>query len=383
MLQIELDEFIGNLNVLDKFIKTYISKADVVLPSLSSESSNSQISEKTLFELVSAYEEMRGYRKKFNYSAIVILLYGYFENFIESITKQYVKVIASKTHKFEQLPHKIRENHFAKSIELSKKLNLDKYKKSITQEQIVANLFSCQNENPQEFTLNVEAYSMHTANFRSEIINAVFADIGVVKINEKIIKDQIFSEYLKNEMLGSIQESQNDFFIKAAKSKVEELLSDLAQRRNEIAHGAQVNDILSPEILQEKYIVFLKKYAQSLKNKLQEEIDLFQESLLVKEVKSYTRIGSPIQTWQNDYIAGFTGVFTPMRLKIQIGDELIRETVQRGTKKYKKIKVLEIHIQKKNCESVELFSSPQEFTLKLNEKAKKNHVIFAKNPETL
>ena len=85
MIKIEVDEFTRNLNLLSKFIETDILKVDGLLLTL--QSINEQASNRELQDSISAYKSMRGYRKKFNYSAIVILLYGYFENFIERIAE--------------------------------------------------------------------------------------------------------------------------------------------------------------------------------------------------------------------------------------------------------------------------------------------------------
>ena len=172
-LTIEVTKFTTNLGLLDAFIKANVLKMDDLLGGMS-ESKDEKI-----------------YRKKFNYSAIVILLYGYFENFIERIAEEYVKAIAAVAENFEQLPREIQQNHFSKSIELAKKSNLDKYK-SLTRDQIIANLFSCQNIQSKEFTVNVKAYSVHNANFRCNTIDAIFADVGVKRINEEIINEDDF-----------------------------------------------------------------------------------------------------------------------------------------------------------------------------------------------
>jgi len=329
--------------------------------------------------VVSESKHEKIYRKKFNYSAIVILLYGYFENFIERIAKQYVKEIAGLAESFEQLPERIRKNHFSKSIELSQKLSLDKYKGLTTQDQIIANLFSCQNIQSKNFTLNVESYSMHTANVRCEIIDAVFTDVGVEKINQKIIDEPNFSKYLRDNDVEfrALPESEVKF-LRGATLKLQERLKELAQRRNEIAHGVQVDNILSTEILQTEYINFLRQYAQSLNQVLQASISSFQKILLADELKNYICIGSPVKVWQKGYIAGFPDVSNDITSRITVGDQVIIEISKKRSKEYKKIKIMQIYVNETPQEYIELSTLPLSFTLKLNEKIKENHVVFVK-----
>ncbi len=377
MIKIEVDEFTRNLNLLSKFIETDILKVDGLLLTL--QSINEQASNRELQDSISAYKSMRGYRKKFNYSAIVILLYGYFENFIERIAEEYVKAIAAVAENFEQLPSKIRENHCSKSRELEKKLNLDKYK-NLTKDQIIANLSSCQNIQSKEFTLNVEAYSMHNANFRYHTIDGIFADVGVQKINRQIINENAFSSYLQkiDDKSTDLQTGKSKIFIDAARLKLEQTLNELAQRRNQIAHGAEVDDILSPEILKTKYIDFLRQYAQSLEQVLQASLSSFEKTLIQYELKNYIKIGSPFKIWQKGYVPGFSNVSIDIKLKIAVGDEVIVEISIKKSKEYKKVKILEIHVDKKTQDFIELSTLPLSFTLKLDQKIKENHVVFVK-----
>ena len=325
-LTIEVTKFTTNLGLLDAFIKANVLKMDDLLGGMS-ESKDEKI-----------------YRKKFNYSAIVILLYGYFENFIERIAEEYVKAIAAVAENFEQLPREIQQNHFSKSIELAKKSNLDKYK-SLTRDQIIANLFSCQNIQSKEFTVNVKAYSVHNANFRCNTIDAIFADVGVKRINEEIINEDDFFSYLKKSDDTDFQLGKSkDFFLKASRLKLEQTLEEIAQRRNEIAHGAEVDDILSPEILQTKYIDFLKQYAQSLEQVLQAS---FERILIAYELKNYIQIGRPVKTWQKGYVVGFSDVSIDIKSRIVVGDEVMIETSKKQSKEYKKVKILEIRVFQK------------------------------------
>jgi len=141
---------------------------------------------------------------------------------------------------------------------------------------------------------------MHTANFRYEIIDEVFAGAGVGQINESIINESGFSECLKNDPeIGDARSIEKSLFIKASRRKLQETLNDLAQRRNEMSHGTETDNRLLPEEIQDRYIDFLKQYAQSLGNVLQDSVISFQNSLLREEVESCFRLGSPVHVWQD------------------------------------------------------------------------------------
>lgn len=384
MLDFNIDEFIRNLDLLDEFITSNILGIDDFFAN--QKLINNQIPEKETPSIMSAYNSMRGYRKKFNYSAIIILTYGYFEDFLERAAKQYVKTIASLVKGFEQLPDRIKQNHFSKSVELSQRLKLDKYKDTTSQEEIVANLFSCQNSNSNGFILNLEAYAMHTANFRYEIIDAVFADTGVEQINKSIINEPNFAKYLRNSLeIGDKEEIEESFLAKATKLKLQETLNDLAQRRNEIAHGTDIDDVLSPKTILSRYIVFLNQYAQSLGYVLQNSVVSFQNSLLGEEIGSCFKLGHPVKVWtdgnEDNTIPGFENISSNEEIMIRIGSELIIERLNRQSKEHWKAKVLTIEINRIPRESITLSLLPQSFTLGLDQKVKKNHVVFVRKLE--
>jgi len=123
MLELYVEEFIGNLKELNQFITDNILGTDAVLSeTISADSQTSKNDSSSLQKFMFAHRSMSEYRRKFNYSAIIILIYGYFEVFLERVIKQYIKTIASSVKGFEQLPEKIKQNHFSKSIDLSQKL---------------------------------------------------------------------------------------------------------------------------------------------------------------------------------------------------------------------------------------------------------------------
>ena len=207
--------------------------------------------------------ELRDYdfRKKkiFDYNAYIISLYGIFERYIESIFVTYLDELTKKHFKYNDLPKKILESNVKKTSELLINLTLPKYKNE-QENQIIECLSKNLNSNNPK--INNIAFSHHSTNFRHQFINDYFKGIGVDSLSQNLIsylplKDFFIDEYsntssIKHDILYST-------------------INELADRRNDVAHGVDNIDIISSEMVLE-YIVFIKNYGESLFNLLHDKI---------------------------------------------------------------------------------------------------------------
>ena len=230
MLTSSFKQFQKNINDLQDFIDACVTQeqryADYLAEKFLSEVSMSE----NLSIFLSNYEETNSFRKIVNYNAIVVMLYGYLERYMESIAKEYLESLIRLTDSYNELPEKIKENHFSKSIELSQ--NIKRYEKysNLTEEIIIKRLYSSYLEK-SKYQLNIEAYTHHTANFKSDTINQFFQNLGIENVNNDVMQIESFN-FLDNRK--NIAQSN----LKLSR------LDDLAVRRNEIAHGVEASEIL-------------------------------------------------------------------------------------------------------------------------------------------
>jgi hypothetical protein len=202
--------------------------------------------ENEVFNFMLHYDSFNN-KKIFEYNTIVISLYGYFENFIEEILKAYIQSLRSFINVFQDMPQKIRDNHADLSAQLIQNKNIPKYQGLVSTEKIITNLNLCQTGDPS-YSINLDAYTYHTSNFREGIIDEFFSKVGIDKISSFILRYPKFSNYLnENEISNSIAFDS---------------INDLADRRNQVAHGS-VDNILDIDILM-GYIDFFELYCCSL-----------------------------------------------------------------------------------------------------------------------
>lgn len=182
-------------------------------------------------------------RRKYEYNLAIINLYGIFESFIEKIIVAYLRDYTKLFTEYALLPEKLTINHLRLSTELISSTN-SKYE-HILKETIVKNLHSCMS-NSRGFSLNLEAFTQHSANFRKEIISQTFANINItdmiskIKGNEKLINFLLEKNNLEKNNIKGIKCNDNLFFGD---------LDDLIERRNCISHGNLSDDLLSEELI--------------------------------------------------------------------------------------------------------------------------------------
>ena len=181
------------------------------------------------------------FKRQFDYAAVVICLYGLFENYLEVLLKRYLEVLSSTTRSYSDLPKKIRDRHVAVTSALLAKPELQKYRDIVTVESLTENLHSCLS-NQAGFVLNVEAYTYHTANFRTTAIQEFFGSVGIDNLFQRVVRTTSIQEFLGGfdaDRLLRLENGGHEIF---------QEINDLAERRNEVSHGS-VSDLLSNERL--------------------------------------------------------------------------------------------------------------------------------------
>lgn len=294
------------------------------------------------------------FRKRvYNYNSLIISLYGYFEKFIENVLEEYVDNINRVYVGYKNLPDIISKNHFRLSIALLDKVLSPKYSGSLNKEKVIQNLHQCININ-ENYQLNKEAFSQHTANFRLQVIDETFARLGIESISNQIRKNVQFTKYLKRKYeLAEINEFGND--------EIHTIMNDLAERRNDVAHGVP-SEILNNQIILE-YIEYFKFLSIALfevttRNIWQSDID--ENGLLIGKLTDCLRNGNLV-------------CFNTKKTKIHKGDYLFGV----NSNSLIKSKVLNIQLEDKDIEVTDGRRN-YEIGVLLDKPLKKSHKIYIK-----
>lgn len=184
--------------------------------------------------------------QRFNYAGTVVTLYGAFEQFIEGLAVDAVAAMANMLESYEQLPEVVLRNHQTASLDVLMMMQADRYYGDLNKEAIVAGLHYA-NEVNLPVRLNAGVFRQHVANFRWKVI-CTFLERASFSPARTLGMDPFFAS-----MALHFPDAGNPAVV----------IDDLAQRRNEVAHGWESSELLSTELLR-AYINVIQDFAQTL-----------------------------------------------------------------------------------------------------------------------
>lgn len=245
-------------------------------------------------------------RKMFEYKAIIISLYGLLERYVEIWIKDYTDNISSLIP-YNELDEKIRKSHFELSMKLVSMLMEDKWDKYdfLSKEEVLKNLHSCV-ENQSNYKLNTDAFTVQSGNLKHKRIVIIFDNLNI-KLNDKLIKNENL-----NQEIGIASNKIGGTEKKVLYAKI----NDIVDRRNDIAHGAEVDNLLrSSELI--PYVNFLEKYCRAVFEVL------MQEYLRLESIHKFRQIEVVHKVLKHSIVA-----FQIEQYIINKGDVIIIETTE-------------------------------------------------------
>ncbi|WP_412503377.1 MAE_28990/MAE_18760 family HEPN-like nuclease [Shewanella indica] len=297
--------------------------------------------------------------KKFTYTNSIISLYGYLENFIENIAVEFIQKLNQIDIPFTSLPKEIRRFHLESSIDLLKKVQRTKGnnrdQKNNRIKKILLNMHTCAEEF-ENYQLNEEAFSLHTANFRYDSIHNLFCKIGIHGVPRISLSDKELRSTLANK--HTIDEDiERKIFVSLLASE----LDDLAQRRNEIAHGSFDGELESIDLVIERALC-LMKFGASVSKILNDYFYQF-----VFESSSKVSLGLPTEAYNGSCIFGFLA--NPNHnigkiSSINTGDVIFAHN-ESSTEKLKYGKIVSIVKNREDTECLEI-PSDTDFAIKVD-----------------
>lgn len=201
-------------------------------------------------------------KKIFEYNSYIISLYGLFERFLENILEDYLNEICKILKLYSKLPADLKKNLLSSNVDILRNLTNPKFN-SISSSDFVQNLNKALSEN--KAVLNIEAFQHHPYNFKQSIIAEYFGKIGI---------DGIAGSLKIYEPLKGILEQKYGNPAHIESDIIYKIIDDLAQRRNDVAHGVENVELLNVTIIKE-YTEFLLAYCISLYNILLNERNMF------------------------------------------------------------------------------------------------------------
>lgn len=189
-------------------------------------------------------------QRRFSYIACISALYASFESFAEHVAFRFSQLLLAHPNNFstdqiEKLRRRYVQN--ASSL-LTKGLGAGRYS-DVTELEVATSLASCLDDSTS-FDLRMEVVAMHSSNLRWDSFGDLFR-WAVPDLPAKIRLSDAISEW------GSADGGQ------VFADVLEAELEDLVERRNEVAHRAIPDEIVSPEQLLAK-VEFINAIALGL-----------------------------------------------------------------------------------------------------------------------
>lgn len=254
-------------------------------------------------------------KKIFEYKASIISLYGLLEKYVEIWIKEYLESLSRLVTNYENIDEKVKNNHFELSLKLINTImSRDSAKhQHLRKEEILKILNQCITGD-KDYQFNTDAFVLLSGNLKHKQVTKLFETINI-DLNKSLKNNQILTEYIEDDrQIINIANVNTD--------NLYNTINELVERRNQIAHGSEISDILNISEL-ESYIQFLEKYCQAIFEILLEEffkqesihtfkkiepekvIDTFNNKILVFEIEDYTiRVGDilMIETIEGNFL---------------------------------------------------------------------------------
>jgi len=291
-------------------------------------------------------------RRRLNYVTVVVSLYGVFEQYVRELLEAYLASLATWAPRYDALPETLQRAHLWESAGLLRRALERPDLSPASAEEIIKVLARCL-ENGSEFRFNAVAMTHHSSNLRGgtivELLKRVGRDNGLQKCRD--------SSAMRS-LLATRYPGQRSTVLDVKEVFAD--LDDLAERRNEAAHGIPL-DLLSLELLSER-VDYIEAVAEALYEVLEIESRRF-------EAMSGAALGTPIR------------VFSPRVCGIRLGscDIAVGDRVLILTKSpsepFKTASVESLQIDGVAYEHI-VPEGPTEIGVRLSRPVRPSHLLF-------
>ena len=238
------------------------------------------------------------------------------------------------------MPDKFREDHFDLSVKLLGLISEGRNAKyeNMKKEHVLTKLNSCI-ENPLTFQLNSEAFYLRSGNLKHVKIAEALAHLDIKLTSSLKIIGQRKEGFLCDRFTN-IENKGDELF---------RLIDEIVSRRNDIAHGEDIDNILSITEFNE-YIDFLEGYGRAVFQTLIERMNKFETDYW------YEKIDNVIDIYRN----GSVLCFEIKDNEICVGDYIIVNLLDGG---FIKKEVIEI---RKDDETLDKLSTEESQAIGIN-----------------
>ncbi len=249
----------------------------------------------------SSEDRLNADQRRFAYISCISALYSSFENFAERLIFRFGEMIlADPANLSTKQMDKMRSRYVrSASVLLGQGLGVGRFR-DVTNLDVAKSLASCLDETTPSFDLRLEIIALHNSNLRWETLSELF-HWAIPDLHSRIQHSDAVRKWMS--LTSNVSD---DTLMGALKSE----LDDLVERRNEVAHRAIPEEIVSHERLLEK-VSYVEAIALGLTASL---AGLFLETLITKGESIL--LGVPAERFKKNRII----VFSSLDVSVSEGD---------------------------------------------------------------
>ena len=164
----------------------------------------------------------------YDHCAAVTKLYAIYENFVEDLIKDWLRLLPELFLNYDDLDERIRNTHQSGVGKLLLDLKKNRYE-HLSIEEVINGLYLGIN-NINRYELLPEAFLLHEQNLRREILDKLLGDAGITNAWQWINRHKSMKKFIEE--------------IRGGQNTVVGELNELISYRNDAAHGVLIDDFL-------------------------------------------------------------------------------------------------------------------------------------------
>lgn len=222
-----------NISTVRKIIQTN-DKLRVILFTVRTSTQEESEQDTELTKLIENIPSERNWLV-YDHCAVVTRLYAIYERFVEDLITEWVEYLPLIVTQYSDLEERIKDTHHIGVGRLLLDLKKKRFK-HLSPNEVIQGLFNGVT-GKKKYKLIHDAFLLHEQNLRREVLEKLFADAGISNAWGWVDKHRRVKQFIE-EVRGSQNTAEGE-------------LNDLITYRNDAAHGAIVDDLLSTEKLLE------------------------------------------------------------------------------------------------------------------------------------
>lgn len=287
MMHTSLSAFKSSLVKIRQYVDDLEKKNDIIDKAIALPCASQEIKDD-----IADLQTKRNSEKEFDYTVVIVTLYGQYETFIEKSIREYVKELQHGGYPFSQLPEKIKGGYFSKGIGLHGKLEWEKYK-HLDERIIAKSIHEALNQDIQNIL--PEAFYTNGGNYKVDVLAGCLGDLGIENAKQFLCQYPSLQSYYQGKYGPGVNVNEKDTEVLYG------IVDEVVETRNKIAHTGKVDEIKDKTYVVEM-IEFFENFAESMTM-------LMQDALCEIKWNNSTSVAfQPVNVFKGPSVAGFKGV---------------------------------------------------------------------------